>query len=63
MYFLTGQVFLFQNGQRGSLLVCNWLHCWTKSLSYTNAFIQGFSNFRVFIFRDMLLEDSVQIPS
>jgi len=24
--FLTGQVFLSQNGQRGSLLVCDWLH-------------------------------------
>jgi len=24
--FLTGQVFLSQNGQRGSLLVCNWPH-------------------------------------
>jgi hypothetical protein len=23
---ITGQVFLAQNGQRGSLLVCNWLH-------------------------------------
>jgi hypothetical protein len=26
LYFLTGQVFLFQNYQRGSLLVCNWPH-------------------------------------
>jgi len=33
MYFQTGQVILSQNGQKGSLLVCDWPHSVrTKSL-------------------------------
>jgi len=35
----------------------------TKSLSCNDAFYQEFSIFRVFIFREMFLEDCAQIPS
>jgi hypothetical protein len=37
--------------------------CWTKSLLCNDAFYQGFSYFQSLHFRDLLLEDSAQIPS
>jgi hypothetical protein len=39
--------FLSQNGQRGSLLVCNWPHyVWTKSLVCKDVVLQGIPLFR-----------------
>jgi hypothetical protein len=57
--YLIGQVFL---SQRGSLLVCNWLHSVGQNHFHVMMlFKQGFSSFRVFLFRVILLEDSTQI--
>jgi len=42
MYFQTGQVFLSYNGQKGSLLGCDWLHSvWTKSFVCKRCFLIG----------------------
>jgi hypothetical protein len=45
LYFLTGQVFLSQNDQRESLLVCNWLHSVGQNHFHNEPFYQGFSLF------------------
>jgi hypothetical protein len=64
LYFLTGQVFLSQNGQRGSLLVCNWLHSIGQNHFHVMMlFIRDSVFFKSLPFRAMLLEDSAQIPS
>jgi hypothetical protein len=57
--FLTGQVFLSQNGQMGSLLVCNWLHSVGQNHFYVMMLLfRGSVLFRVFLFIVILLEDS-----
>jgi hypothetical protein len=44
MYFQTGQVIFVQNGQKGSLLVCNRPHFdWTKSLDVKMIFNKVFT--------------------
>jgi hypothetical protein len=56
---LTSQVFLSQNGQKWSLLVCNWLHSVGQNHFYVKILFIRDS----VIFRALFLEDSAQIPS
>jgi hypothetical protein len=63
--FLNGQMFFFsQNGQMGSLLICNWLHSTGQNHFHVMMlFIRGLVIFRSLFFRDMFLEDSAPISS
>jgi len=54
---------LFQNGQRRSLLVCNWLHSVGQNHFYVMMLLNRDSVvFRVFLFKVIILKDSAQIP-
>jgi hypothetical protein len=55
-------VFLFQNGQRGSLLVCNWLHFVGQNQFFVMIlFIRDSVSFREFIFRVMKILHRFQV--